>query len=130
VTLLMIVRWIHLVAAAVWTGGLIVLAVLVVALRRAGAEREILRAGARAFGYASWVAMAIAIATGLWQVHLMGLPWSYGRLHLKLGMVGLAVLLAGVHTLTARRTGPALRGVIQLLILIVSLGIFGAAVWL
>ena len=38
------------------------------------------------------------------------------------------MVLAGIHQLTARRSSPAVRGVIQLLILIVSLAIFAAAV--
>lgn len=36
------VHWLHLLAASVWTGGLIVLAALVVTLRKAGASRELL----------------------------------------------------------------------------------------
>ena len=127
---LLIVRWLHLVAVATWTGGLIVLAALVVALRRAGAERALLRAAAWAFARVSWGAMAVAIPTGLWQVHRLGLPWSYGRLHLKLGLVGLVVLTAFVHQRTAHRSSPAVRGVVQLAILVLSLAIFGVAVGL
>lgn len=122
------VRFVHLLAAAVWTGGLITLAALVVALREAGADRPLLQAAARQFGRLSWAAMAVAIGTGLAQVHLMGMPWSYGRLHLKIGVVALAVVLAGVHQLTARRSSPAARGAVQGLILLTSLGIFAAAV--
>ena len=57
------IRWLHLLAASVWTGGLIVLGALVVALRRAGVEREVLRAAARQYG-----AYENSIGTG--QVHL------------------------------------------------------------
>ncbi len=123
-----IVRWLHLMAAATWTGGLVTLAALVVVLRRAGAERALLQAAARGFAAVSWTAMAIAIPTGLLQVSLMGLPWSYGRLHLKLAMVVLTVLLAGGHQLTARRSSPRARGMIQAAILLASLGVFAAAV--
>jgi uncharacterized membrane protein len=122
------IRWLHLIAAATWTGGLIVLAALVVALRKAGADRSLLQAAARQFGRVSWVAMAIAVATGVAQVHAMGIAWTYGRLHIKLGLVALAIVLAAVHTLTARRSSPAARGVMQLLILLSGLAIFGAAV--
>ena len=122
------VRFFHLLAAAVWTGGLLTLAALVVALRKAGAQRELLQGAARMFGRVSWTAMIVAIATGLWQVHLMHLPWTYGRLHIKLGLVALAVVLALGHQLTARRSSPAARGIVQLLIILVSLGIYGAAV--
>ncbi|MEM7159849.1 MAG: hypothetical protein AAF799_43820 [Myxococcota bacterium] len=127
-TTLLIVRWVHLVAVSTWTGGLIVLAALIVALRRAGAERELLRAAARQFGRVSWTAMAIALVTGVAQVHLLGWPWTHGGLHLKLGLVALAVVLAGWHQVTATRSSPAARGIVQLLIMLVSLGIFGAAV--
>jgi uncharacterized membrane protein len=128
VELVLGLRWLHLVAAATWTGGLIVLAALVVALRRAGASRELLQAAARQFGRVSWAAMAIAIATGLTQLHFMGISWSHGPLHLKLGLVALVIVLALGHQLTARRSSPAARGVVQLLILVASLGVFWAAV--
>jgi len=127
-TTLLIVRWIHLVAVATWTGGLIVLAALVVALRRAGAERSLLQAAARQFAKVSWVAMAVAVVTGLAQVQLLGWPWSFGGLHLKLGLVALVIVLAGWHQRTAARSSPSVRGVMQLLILLVSLAIFAAAV--
>ena len=76
-TMLLVTRWVHLVAVATWTGGLIVLAALVVALRRAGADRELLRAAARQFGRVSWAAMAVAVLTGVAQVWLLGWPWTY-----------------------------------------------------
>lgn len=128
--LLPFVRWVHLLSVSVWTGGLLVLAALVVALRKAGAERALLQAAARQFGRVSWIAMGLAVVTGLAQVHLMAMPWTYGRLHVKLGLVALAIALALGHQLTARRSSPAARGIVQLLIIVVSLAIYGAAVWL
>lgn len=127
-TTLLVLRWLHLVAAATWTGGLIVLAALVLALRRAGAERSLLQATARQFGKVSWVAMAIALGTGIAQVELYGWPWTYPRLHTKLGLVGLTVALALYHQRTASKSSPAARGIVQLLILLSSLAVFGAAV--
>lgn len=127
-TLLDVVRWFHLVAVAVWLGGLITLWALVVALRKAGAERALLQAAARQFGRLSWSAMLIAVVTGLWQVHLLGLPWTYGRLHVKLGLVGLVIGLALYHQFTARNSSPAARGVVQAVVLLLSLGIYVAAV--
>ena len=59
-----IVKWIHLLAVAVWTGGLITLGVLVAAIRRQTDDVEVLRAAARAFGVLSWSAMGVAIVTG------------------------------------------------------------------
>lgn len=123
-----VLLWIHIVAASVWVGGLITLGALVTALRRAGAERPLLQVMARRFGVVSWVAMAVAVATGVWQVSRLNIPWSDDRLELKVGLVGLAAGLALLHQLTAKRTSPAVRGIIQAVILVVSIAIVGAAV--
>ncbi len=119
-------RWIHLLAAAIWTGGLITLAVTVVALRKAGAERSQLQAAARAFGYLSWTALAVAVATGLYQLSQLGWPW--GRIGIKVTLVAFSAALALFHQLTARRTSPRVRGAVQGVILVLAIAIFGAAV--
>ena len=121
-----LVLWAHLLAAAVWTGGLIVLGFLVAAIRKQTDDVEVLRAMARRFGVVSWTAMAIAITAGIWMYTELGLPWR--DFEVKGGLIVLAVVLAAVHQFTAKRTSPAVRGIIQLAILIVSVGIFGAAV--
>ena len=121
-----IIRWVHLLGAATWTGGLITLGALVPSLRKAGADRPMLQAMARQFGKISWTAMAVAVFTGLWQVDRLDVPW--GDLGWKLTLVGLAVGLALAHQLTARRTSPAVRGILQGVILLVSIAIFAAAV--
>lgn len=128
-----VVRWLHLLAAAVWTGGLITLGALVPALRKAGADRPLLQAMARQFGRVSWSAMAVAVVTGVIQIFRLDVETDvrteYGRrLFLKLSLVGLAAALALAHQLSARSTGPAVRGMLQAAILAVSLGIFAAAV--
>jgi len=109
-------------------GGLITMAALVVVLRKAGAERPMLQAAARGFARLSWTAMGVAVLTGVAQVYLMHLPWTYGRLHIKVGFVALAAALALGHQLTAKTASPGARGIVQVLILLASLGIFGAAV--
>ena len=121
-----IVKWIHLLAAAVWTGGLIVLGSLVTAIRQATDDRSILQATARRFGVVSWSAMGVAVASGLWLYLDWGLPWS--NFAVKGTLVALAIGMALVHQITAKRTGPAVRGLLQLAILVVSIGIFGAAI--
>jgi len=128
-----LVRWLHLLAAAVWTGGLITLGALVPALRKAGADRPMLQATAKQFGRVSWSAMAVSLVTGVIQVLRLDLSTSlqteFGkRLFVKLLLVALAAALAFGHQLTARNTSAAVRGIIQGLILLVSLGIFAAAV--
>lgn len=121
-----VLKWIHLLGAAVWTGGLITLAALVVALRNAGADRPMLQAAARQFGRLSWTALAVAVVTGIWQMEVIG--YSYADIAVKLGLVATAGVLALIHQLTARRTSAAVRGGIQAVILVVSILIFGAAV--
>lgn len=125
-TSLELVKWVHLLAAAVWTGGLIVLGALVGAIRRSTDDREVLRAVARRFGVVSWIAFATAVATGLWMYADLGLPWR--DFELKGTLVLLAGILALVHQFTARRSTPAVRGILQAAILVISIAIFGAAV--
>ena len=118
-------RFLHLLAAMVWVGGLITLGALVPAMRKAGADRPMLQAVARRFGRVSWTAFGVAVLTGGWAVvdHLdaPALPW-------KLGMVALAGGLALWHTLGARDQSPRTRGILQGLIMLASLGIVAAAV--
>ena len=121
-----IAKWVHLLAAAVWTGGLITLAFLVTAVRSTTDDIEVLRAVARRFSVLSWVAFAVAIITGTWLYTDIGLPWK--DFSTKGTLIVLAAGLAMFHQFTAKRSSPAVRGIIQLLILIVSIGIFGAAV--
>ena len=123
-----ILKWIHLVAAAVWTGGLIVLAFIVTAIRSQTDDRDVLRAVARWFAVVSWTALGIALVTGIWMYTDVGAPWS--EFELKGTLIIVAVALALVHQFTAKRTPPAVRGILQMLILLTSIGIFGAAVTL
>ena len=121
-----IVKWVHLLAAAVWTGGLVVLSFLVLAIRKATDDIEVLRATARMFSTVSWVAFGVAVIAGTWMYTDLGLAWSQfstkGTLIVSVGILTL------VHQLTARRSSPAVRGIVQLVIVLLSIGIFGAAV--
>jgi uncharacterized membrane protein len=128
VTLLAFARWLHLVAGAVWVGGLLLMGPLVFALRRAGADREQLRAAARAFAVATWTAMAVAVATGVAQVVLMRLPWTWPRLQVKIALVAVTCAIVLVHQLTARRAGDRVRRVLEVAMLLTTLGIVAAAV--
>ena len=129
-TLLEFTKFIHLLAAATWTGGLIVLSALVPAMRKAGADIEVLRAAARQFARVTWTALTLLVITGISQVELIGWSWSYPPLHLKLGLVLLTGALAAFHQVTARRFSPAVRGMIQGAIGLASIAVFAAAVML
>jgi uncharacterized membrane protein len=121
-----LLKWIHLLAAAVWTGGMIVLAFLVVAVRKTSSDVEVIRAMARAFAWVSWAAMAVAILTGTINYTSLGLSWS--RFSLKGTLIILSIALALWHQLTAKSSSPAVRGMGQGMILILAVAIFGAAV--
>ena len=128
-----LVRLLHLVAASVWLGGLITLGALVGAVRRAGADRSVLQAMARQFGRLSWTAMGVAVVTGVTRFARSDVSLSSDTgyavtLLIKLTLVGLAAALALAHQLTAKTTSHAVRGALQGLILVASLGIVGAAV--
>jgi len=125
-TLPQVLLWIHLVAIATWTGGLITLGALVPALRKAGADRPLLQATARRFGVVSWTAMGVAVVTGVWQVLDLAIDWR--RLEAKLSLVAVMVGLALFHQLTAKRTSPAVRGAIQGIIVVLSIITVGVAV--
>ncbi len=125
------VIWLHLVAAAVWLGGLITIGALIPVLRKAGATREEIQAAARRFGTVSWTAMVVAVVTGLirlWPLRADITGSFQQRLVIKLVLVGAAIALAGYHQGVARHQTPLARAVVQTLLLVLGLAIFGAAV--
>ncbi len=122
------VKWVHLLAAAIWTGGLITLAFLVTAIRGATDDIEVLRATARRFSLISWIALATAVVTGTWMYTEFAQSWS--EFSLKGTLIVVAAGLSLFHQFTAKKSSPAVRGIIQLVIIVVSIGIYGAAVTL
>ena len=89
-----LLKWIHLIAAGTWTGGLIVVGAVVPALREAGVTRDQLRAMARRFGAVSWGALLVAAVTGVLLVDEFGFPWSDQTLIAKLAPSVIALALA------------------------------------
>jgi putative copper export protein len=109
------VRSLHLIGAAVWAGGMVMLALAVGAVRRTVPEEEriaLFRALGRRFLLAGGLAMAALIATGTDMANDRLAAWSdltdtdYGeRLLAKLGVVALVIGLTLFHSLVQ---GPAL----------------------
>lgn len=134
--------FIHLVAAAYWLGGLILLAVVAVVARRhldAAAFRNLMAGAGRAFlagSVVAWLAIAVsgaAMATS----HLHGLgelrTTSWGNtLETKTSLALLAVALTAAHSVAGgRNRSPAWVTASRFLspmILIVTLAIFYLAV--
>lgn len=124
-----LLRWTHLLAAAVWIGGMVTMAAVVPTLRRAGATIEQIRAAARGFGVAAWAAMGVAVATGIAQLVRHAIPTRDNTaLVVKLLLVAVAVSVAWAHQLFSRDLGTRTRGAVQGVLLLLGLGILWAAV--
>lgn len=124
-----LIRWIHLLAATIWIGGMITVAVLVPALRSAGATSDQIRAAARRFGVVAWSAIGTSVATGIIQLIRLDIPTRGNTaLAIKLLLVGVAVAVAWIHQIVARTASPALRGALEGSLLLLALGILAAAV--
>jgi putative copper export protein len=110
-----LVRSLHLIGAAVWVGGMVMLALSVGAARRTVPEEEriaLFRSLGRRFLVAGGIAMVVLIATGTDMAADRLGAWSdltdtdYGeRLLAKLGVVALVIALTLYHSLVQ---GPAL----------------------
>lgn len=122
-----VAKFIHLLSAAVWGGGVIVLGFLVGAVRKQTDDREVLRAMARRYSIVSWTALALAMASGLWLYYTVG--WADPKLfEVKWSLITLVIVVTGVHQIFAKRLTPAWRGITQVIILVLTIGIFAAAV--
>jgi len=90
---------VHVLAATVWVGGQVVLAVLVPTLRRLGPHAA--ASAARRLNPVAWGAFVLLIATGMWNleaVHVFSQSPDYQRtVYLKLGVVAISGLAAFVH---------------------------------
>jgi putative copper export protein len=110
-----LVRSLHLIGAAVWAGGMVMLALVLGAARRTVSEHEriaLFRSLGRRFAVAGGIAMVVLIATGTDMASDRLASWSdlfdtdYGeRLFVKLLVVALVIVLTLFHTLVQ---GPEL----------------------
>lgn len=110
-----IVLWLHVLAACIWIGGQILVAVLMPALR--GVEGLAAAAGRR-FQLVAWPAFATLVITGALNARNAGITWSdlvttpTGRtLLVKLGFVSVSGAAAALHAflLAPRRRRDATR---------------------
>jgi uncharacterized membrane protein len=113
------VVWVHILAAMVWVGGMLFVAmVLVPALRGrdAGMRAEMMGEVGRRFSNVTGGAFAILLVTGVWNLHNRGFSWHaiytgevlggvFGHiLAVKLLLVLAAVAVSAVHDFVV---GPA-----------------------
>jgi putative copper export protein len=92
--------FLHVLAATVWVGGQLTLAVLVPVLRRFGADA--LGAAARRFNQVAWTAFAVLIVTGIWNIIAVRSQISHSAsyrttLSVKLAVVVISGVTAALH---------------------------------
>lgn len=102
----------HVLAAAVWVGGQVVMAGLVPTARRL--ESGATAALARAFAWLSWPAFAVVVVTGIWNVSTFHFShqttaWK-AVLGAKIAVVAVAGLAAFLHGRATTRAGLAVWG--------------------
>jgi uncharacterized membrane protein len=97
----LLVRWLHVLAAITWIGGMLFIAlVLVPVTRRLGDQalrtRLVHDAGMR-FRTVGWIAIGVLVVTGALNLWMHPVLLSSHRFHWKLGLVVLAVVLSAFH---------------------------------
>jgi len=117
----LVVLYLHLVAMAFFLGGMLVIGIALVPVERTNPDRERLRAVARRFGIGSAIALSVLLLTGISMADHLQL-WDVGKLQVKLGLIGVLILLGLLHLRFPR--AHALQGAILLVTLaIVWLGL-------
>lgn len=130
-----IVLWLHILAACIWIGGQVTVAVVVATLRT---EPALLSTVARRYQWVAWPAFAVLVVTGIANVHNAGISWAHlssttaGRtLEVKLLFVLISGAAAAVHAFVVaprasrspERSSPALSavlGVVSLLAAVIA----------
>ena len=107
----------HVLAAAVWVGGQIVLAGLVPSLRRVGSDAT--EAAANAFARVAWPAFAIVVVTSLWNLMEVDVANTSTEYQITLFVKILLAMASGaaafVHQIGRSRAALAIGGAIGLL---------------
>jgi uncharacterized membrane protein len=97
----LLVRWVHVLSAIVWVGGMLFIALVLVptvrALGDASLRARLIRDSGQRFRAVAWIALGVLALTGLLNLWLEPALLHSGRLHGKLALVGLTLLLSAVH---------------------------------
>jgi len=105
--------FLHVLAATIWVGGQLILAVLVPVLRRFGADA--LGAAARRFNQVAWTAFGVLIVTGIWNIVAVRSQISdsasyRATLIVKLAVVVVSGVTAALHVRSRTVRGRAVFG--------------------
>jgi uncharacterized membrane protein len=94
-------RFLHVLAAVVWIGGMLFIALVLVPVLRGNTDpvaraRLVHLVGSR-FRTVGWISLALLLAAGLGNLWMRPYLLTLPRFQLKLGLVGVALVLSVVH---------------------------------
>jgi hypothetical protein len=119
--------WAHLVGAAIWTGGSIVMLAMGGVLLGSIKEKQLRRAFA-SWMVAAWTGMVLAVATGIAMTLHQDLDFASDAMGLKLALVVAAAVVAVLDGWLLFRSPAWVQSASGVFLVIFNLGIFGAAV--
>jgi copper resistance protein D len=95
------VRFLHVLAAITWIGGMLFIALVLVPVTRGiedvGLRRRLVQATGRRFRTVGWIALAVLVATGVANLMLRPELLSTPRFLVKAALVAGALVLSAVH---------------------------------
>jgi putative copper resistance protein D len=98
---LLFIRWLHVVAAITWIGGMLFIALVLVPVARRLADPtvrvKLVQDTGRRFRTVGWIALGVLVVTGLLNLWIHPGLLASPRLHWKLGLVMLALILSVLH---------------------------------
>jgi uncharacterized membrane protein len=97
----LLVRWIHVLSAITWVGGMLFIALVLVPVARAlgdpALRTRLVRDTGRRFRTIGWIALGLLVVTGLVNLWFRPFLLHSPRFHWKLGLVVLALILGAFH---------------------------------
>lgn len=115
-----LVRFLHILALAVFVGGQLILALAIVPVLRGRADDQMRRV-ARRFGIAAAAAILVLLGTGIAMASRFKL-WESETLQAKLAVVVLVGVLMGLH-IASPESRPVQMGLLASSLLVVWLGV-------
>lgn len=97
----LLVRWIHVLAAITWIGGMLFIGLVLVPITRRledpALRTRLVQDVGRRFRTVGWIALGLLAATGLLNLWWHPALLSSRRFHWKLGLVILTLILSAFH---------------------------------
>ena len=97
----LVIRWLHVLAAITWIGGMLFVALVLVPVTRrledAALRARLFHAVGLRFRAVGWIALGVLVATGLVHVERHPFLLASPRFQVKLALVVLALILSALH---------------------------------